>query len=71
MICFNLSQYQNVAIAMLNQIIAHVDILIVCVEDGKSQGINIKLLKNTELVIKQVTDKINNIISSNYLKCIY
>lgn len=46
---------------MLNHIIAHVDILIACVEDGKSQGINIKLLKNTELVIKQVTDKINSI----------
>ena len=59
--CFNLSQYQNVATAILNHTMVQVAILTAWVVAAISQGINIKLPRNTELVIKQATDKIKRI----------
>lgn len=61
LICFNLSQYQNVDTAILNHTIVQVDILTACVVAAVSHGINIKLLRNIELVIKQATDNIKRI----------
>lgn len=61
LMCFNLSQYQNADTAILNHTIVQVAILTAWVVAAVSHGINIKLPRNTELVIKQVTDNIKRI----------
>ena len=61
LICFNLSQCQNVAMAILSHTIVQVAILTAWVVTNVSHGINIRLLRNIELVIKQVTDNIKRI----------
>jgi hypothetical protein len=59
--CFNLSQYQNVDTAILNHTIVQVAILTAWVVTTVSQGINIKLPRNIELVVKQAIDSIKRI----------
>lgn len=61
LICFNLNQYQNVDTAILNHMIVQVAILTAWVVITVSHGINIKLLRNIELVIKQAIDNIKRI----------
>ena len=61
LICFNLNQYQNVDTAILNHTIVQVAILTAWVVATVSHGINIKLPRNIELVIKQATDNIKRI----------
>lgn len=64
LMCFNLSQYQNVDTDILNHTMVQVAILTAWVVVAISQGINIKLPRNIELVIKQIIDKNN---STNFI----
>lgn len=61
LMCFNLSQYQNVDTDILSHTMVQVAILTAWVVAAISQGINIKLPRNIELVIKQTTDNIKRI----------
>lgn len=64
LICFNLSQCQNADIDILSHTMVQVAILTAWVVAAVSQGINIKLPRNIELVIKQIIDKNN---STNFI----